>query len=282
MLSPSLTSKFECLIKDLNLSYKLQLLHKIIKYHLSLDAANDPIDADELLKKCCIKLLDYSYDIIENYSTSSQIESIPKAYTIKCNPKYCKSLLRYHRDRYYNEIQQDSEVVFWIDFLDTMHCYLTHSFDMKLRKSTQNINENESDTKTDQLEHDEKELEVFDVRSTQRYNTKKFDLNMNLKDNQNDKNHLFMDVLHYRLTKQNVSEQVWRKIQIEEQYDTDAVCDDVSTKPKQSNLYTLMNENVRTWTTMYNMRRISMYFVFFPFSFVRHSQSHQITIIIQL
>ena len=219
-----------------SLDDKLHLLNKSIKHHLSKRNTDKSVD---LCHFCDDKsLLDASFDIMEHYNTSKQLQSLSEMHTA-CDAINCKSLQRYHRDRCTdNNIRQEPEEAFRSDFLDSMHCYLAHSFHIGLRYRT-----------NDQTIFNiyQQQNKDYSLNKHKRYKTDKFKLGLS---NQYT-DHTFMDVLQARLNEEDVSQKVLKWIQIE-QFDTDTVCQDVGS-PSQSNIRMELSSNDRAWKAVYNV-----------------------------
>ena len=273
--------------------YILKRMNEAIKYHLFLDAANNPQDADKLVEFCTnTTLIDDSYKVVTEYNTSTQLQSIPKEYILDCDINNCKSFQRHNRDRKQHQITEDPNSLFWIDLLDSMHCYLTHAFDNGLRVKQQDIQSVHvyDDEKTDNNNTCTNSLPFLDYRfqlisnvinlrrksmericALPRYDNNKFDLNVNdqsgIKDNtiDNTQKRLFMDELYDQLKKQNVSDAVWNKIQIEEEYDTDAVVADACKFPERSNLFQILRNNTQQWQSIQSVQiwYVISYFMYF-------------------
>ncbi len=247
----------------------LKRVSKAINYHLKLDTANNPENAGKLVKYCMnTMLVDTCSEVVRLYNTPKEIEAIPKEYITECDFNQCQIISRHTRDRHKDEINQDPEVLFWIDLLDSMHCYLTHSFDMGLRVRPKDI---ESDDKKDEDEESPFMDHVWSLITTVVHHKRntleaacdmhrfqsngKFDLNVN-ENNKCQEDTSFMDELYDQLLTQKLTESIWNQIQNEEEYDTDAVLQDVfylNGSPKHSNLFALLDQDEAKWKKIYNL-----------------------------
>eukprot|EP01084_Bolivina_argentea_P056845 103962_1 len=137
-------------------------------------------------------------------------EEISKS--VKCDIKKCKAYIRNNRDR---NVKNDTGIDINTDILDTIHCYLLHSYDIGFRirkhaKDTSNLEEELeyeddscwADFKLKQLKTylTEKRKNIKNIRGIERFESNKFNTNIvvqsqqkieekSVDDNVNESNH---------------------------------------------------------------------------------------------
>eukprot|EP01084_Bolivina_argentea_P012780 23922_1 len=114
---------------------------------LNLDTQNDQ---DKLFKYCTKthqSFLNDSIHMIRNHNQDiHQICDMLHRQLTKCDMKNCLLLQRHYRNRRHDHTKtvvthvQDTNVLFYRDIMDTLHCYLCHLYDLGLRvKMSDNI-----------------------------------------------------------------------------------------------------------------------------------------------
>eukprot|EP01084_Bolivina_argentea_P256131 431122_1 len=125
-----------------------RVIHLIKLYHC-LDIENNSQHADTLLDYCDEKyiddcsLLDDCIQMVTKFQTSMQLEMIFNQYiTTNCDIKQCKSFIRQNMQN--KNVVEDKNLMFYANLLDSMHCYLYHTWDLGMRVRQSEIQHNDT------------------------------------------------------------------------------------------------------------------------------------------
>eukprot|EP01084_Bolivina_argentea_P109258 195269_1 len=222
---------------------------KAMKYYDSLNL--DDGKSRDLLVKFCTGvyklLLDDFIHIVTKHNNEIEDFKMPK-----CNFVDCDLLDRHNRtDRNYTHDQtfnstQDKNVIFYIDLMDSIHCYLMHLYDVGLRIKQNEHKDDLDDTKSDteyfdasfsnickQIEKNENKLKANSFDNN-RLNSEKFNIIYSKNElNQTDKGETFIDGLFEWIHNDNVVKNKLYNLKTlieNEEYDTDVLLYDMCTE----------------------------------------------------
>eukprot|EP01083_Nonionella_stella_P047374 126779_1 len=140
-----------------------------------------------------------------------------------CDVNTCASISRhYNHGTHTNEDghEHNHDLVFYVQIMDSIHCYLVHSYDTGLRKTKQSL---------------KPELSTTSLDMYRRLSRKKFNIDMH-----HFTHHIFRDDLYtFMLQKSGMNPQqisdVWHMF-TDEEYDTDAIQNDIEWTQNGSNI----------------------------------------------
>eukprot|EP01084_Bolivina_argentea_P049313 90713_1 len=108
-----------------------------LKYYESLNIVSNEKDKLKLVKyfhETYKSLLDDYIHIVVEHNNRNDLDQIYDLLATNCNIQHCLVCVRHFRNRNNDKyVQQDQELIFYRDILDTIHCYLLHLYDTALR-----------------------------------------------------------------------------------------------------------------------------------------------------
>ena len=146
----------------------------------------DKIDDIEFINKLNENILDDYHHILVEHLSNKSVDEINEEFNnlhgmlrkegIRCDFGKCSSIRRYHRVREnIDNLEQQSlrtpDLQFFVDLMDTIHCYFIHSFDLgmriKLNKYYDRDEDEEDDNKYAELEYHDQEIKIIKRRLNQ-------------------------------------------------------------------------------------------------------------------
>eukprot|EP01084_Bolivina_argentea_P084460 152733_1 len=230
-------------------------MHSALRYYSSLNLDHSQHAENKLVKYCNMtyKLLlnDYVH-IVTNHNSDTDLHKIFNLLTasddyIECTIAKCTLSSRHYRDRNVNNInkskvESNKDFMFYRDILDSMHCFLFHLYDFGLRIKNSSENNYHAQGFENMYDHINSKIQilqnlgVFDVESQ----NNKFCF----KTTETDTIEItFIDSLYTYMNEQSLSNEEIQKLNhiiISQEYESEAIMDDVSDDYTNSNLNLLV------------------------------------------
>eukprot|EP01084_Bolivina_argentea_P070730 128620_1 len=247
-------------------------IQRIIKY-LQIHQHIEPTNIHKVFNKQTVPHLvnDFNHVLLNHLSDSKSIESTKNEYELiynyindkikECKLETCVQFQRNNRDRETenvlltndnidhnnNDIDIDSEMEFYIETMDTMHCFFIHSFDVGFRLKSDELDKivNKDEDDDDDSEHSEstmiklanllklKRQNLRNMRGSDSMNKSKFVTNIIEKKASDDQETIpMMDKLYLYLTKTNMNQDTlmkFTKFISSHQYDSESLLYDIMT-----------------------------------------------------
>eukprot|EP01084_Bolivina_argentea_P025534 47487_1 len=252
---------------------KCLCIHRLlegIKYYMSLDVHSKSLDdkkntfiefASEMYQSF---LDDYIHITTRHNDELNDILNlmIQQHDIISCDITHCSALLRHYDNNNIINAGVDNRFIFYSNLFDSIHCHLFHSFDVGLRVHQNNeINIQNETTEhydasfaniCDIIQQRTNSLSSVKGLNRNRFSNDKFNLNINIEDKtiySTDTDGTFIDGLYNYMKQHNIKEyklECLRNILISEEYDTDALTEDIhdNNGDQTSNVVLELNANL--------------------------------------
>eukprot|EP01084_Bolivina_argentea_P060660 110812_1 len=175
----------------------------------------------------------------------------------ECNIRNCPFFSRCYRNRSINVIETDNDFMFCRNLLDSIHCYLFHSYDIGLRTNGNGFGHSRDILKAD---HDTKFANIQRIIQEQtiklptkyhfseRFANNKFNLNLNVQqmiDLATNNDNTCIDSLYKHINDRHYSKYLstLHKFLVDQEYDTDALLYDTDGYEECSNVALVLNVN---------------------------------------
>eukprot|EP01084_Bolivina_argentea_P004322 8218_1 len=227
---------FECNLLNRGCTAVKRIIHGLKHFScLDQDATTYHQTLVQFVKNTYVSLLDDYIHIIQchndnlDYISTSMINDY---HIIACDINKCSFVLRHFRSNKQDDMSNllsDDDFVFYRNLIDSIHCYLFHSYDIGLRVNT---DENQFVNIREAVSTKKQHLQTLNGFNQNRFAVNKFNLNVNIQCRQQQSNEeSYMDGLYayideYGNQKHKLKLKLFQQFILSEEYDTDALLHD--------------------------------------------------------